>query len=193
MESIAICFLNAYANPAHERRAREVVEREWPDGFVSVSEELLPEFREYERLSTTVVNAYLMPRMNQYLDRFSQEVRRLGFRGQPFIMSSGGGVVSPTLASRRPIDHIAFGSQWRVSGAGYLASHRALANIVTFDMGGTSTDVCLIRDYRPETTQARSIDGLPLKSTAFDVHTVGAGGSSVAWIDSGGLLASGSS
>ena len=79
VESIAVCFLNSYANPAHERQAREIIERHWPDGFVSVSEDLLPEFREYERLSTTVINAYLMPHMKRYLERFSQEVRDLGF------------------------------------------------------------------------------------------------------------------
>ena len=188
VESVAVCFLNSYANPAHERRAREIIERHWPDGFVSVSEDVLPEFREYERLSTTVINAYLMPRMKRYLDRFSQEVRHLGFPDQPFVMSSGGGVVSPALASQRPIDTLFSGPSGGVSGAGYLASLLDVPNIVTFDMGGTSTDVCLIKDHRPEVTQSRMIDGLPVKSTALDVHTVGAGGSSVAWIDAGGLL-----
>ena len=188
VESVAVCFLNSYANPVHERRAREIIERHWPDGFISVSEDLLPEFREYERLSTTVINAYLMPRMKRYLDRFSQEVRHLGFPDQPFVMSSGGGVVSPALASQRPIDTLFSGPSGGVSGAGYLASLLDVPNIVTFDMGGTSTDVCLIKDHRPEVTQSRTIDGLPVKSTALDVHTVGAGGSSVAWIDAGGLL-----
>ena len=188
VESIAVCFLNSYANPAHERQAREIIERHWPDGFVSVSEDLLPEFREYERLSTTVINAYLMPHMKRYLERFSQEVRDLGFPDQPFVMNSGGGVVSPALAGQRPIDTLFSGPSGGVSGAGYLASLLAFPNIVTFDMGGTSTDVCLIKDHRPEVTQSRTIDGLPVKSTALDVHTVGAGGSSVAWIDAGGLL-----
>ena len=188
VESVAVCFLNSYANPTHERRAREIIERHWPDGFVSVSEDLLPEFREYERLSTTVINAYLMPRMKRYLERFSQEVLHLGFPDQPFIMNSGGGVVSPALASQRPIDTLFSGPSGGVSGVGHLASLLDLPNIVTFDMGGTSTDVCLIKDHRPEVTQSRMIDGLPVKSTALDVHTVGAGGSSVAWIDAGGLL-----
>ena len=188
VESVAVCFLNSYANPDHERRAREIIQRHWPDGFVSVSEDLLPEFREYERLSTTVINAYLMPRMKQYLDRFSEEVHNLGIPDQPFVMNSGGGVVSPALASQRPIDTLFSGPSGGVSGAGYLASLRGSPNIVTFDMGGTSTDVCLIKDGKPEVTQSRTIDGLPVKSTALDVHTVGAGGSSVAWIDAGGLL-----
>ena len=188
VESVAVCFLNSYANPDHERRAREIIQRHWPDGFVSVSEDLLPEFREYERLSTTVINAYLMPRMKRYLDRFSEEVHNLGIPDQPFVMNSGGGVVSPALASQRPIDTLFSGPSGGVSGAGYLASLRGSPNIVTFDMGGTSTDVCLIKDGKPEVTQSRTIDGLPVKSTALDVHTVGAGGSSVAWIDAGGLL-----
>ena len=188
VESIAICFLNSYANAAHERRAKELLRQHWPDGFVTASEEILPEFREYERLSTTVLNAYLMPRMKRYLDRFSHEVQKLGFKKEPLVMGSGGGVVSPALASQRPIDTPFSGPSGGVSGAAYLASLLEVPDIVTFDMGGTSTDVCLIKGYRPEITQARTLDGLPVKSTALDVHTVGAGGSSVAWIDDGGLL-----
>jgi len=186
--SVAICFLNAYANPEHETRAANILRERWPDAALTVSQELLPEFREYERLSSTVVNASLMPVMKRYLTRFNVEVETLGVPEPPFVMSSGGGVVSPALASERPIDTLLSGPSGGVSGAQYFAEAVAESNLVTFDMGGTSTDVSLIRDGRPEVTHARTIDGLPIKSTAVDIHTVGAGGSSIAWIDAGGMM-----
>ena len=188
VESIAICFLNSYVNPAHEQLAQTLIRERWPDGTISASQALLPEFREYERLSSTVVNAYLMPRMKSYLARFGAEVRDLGCPEIPFIMNSGGGVVSPQLGGERPIDTLFSGPSGGVSGAAYLADLACRRDIVTLDMGGTSTDVCLIRDGRPDVTTARTIDGLPVRSLAVDVHTVGAGGSSIAWVDSGGLL-----
>ncbi|MBI4183940.1 MAG: hydantoinase/oxoprolinase family protein [Proteobacteria bacterium] len=188
VESVAICFLNAYVEPDHERRAAAIARARWPGGHVSVSHEILPEFREYERLNSTVVNAYLAPRMQRYLAEFADEVAGLGIPEPPFVMNSGGGVVSPALAGRRPIDCLLSGPSGGVSGATFLAGMVGLKDIVAFDMGGTSTDVCLVRDGRPEVTHARMVDGLPVRLTALDIHTVGAGGSSVAWIDAGGLL-----
>jgi N-methylhydantoinase A len=186
--AVAICFLNSYINPAHEQRAAEVVRERWPEATVTVSQELLPEFREYERLSSTVVNAYLMPVMSRYLGRFREEVERLGVPVEPVVMSSGGGVFGPALAAERPIDLLLSGPSGGVSGAGYIARRIGRADLVTFDMGGTSTDVSLIAGGKPMLTSARVIDGVPIKSTAVDVHTVGAGGSSIAWLDGGGLL-----
>jgi len=186
--SVAICFLNAYANPEHERMTAVILREHWPDAALTVSQELLPEFREYERLSSTVINASLMPVMKRYLTRFGEEVANLGVLEPPFVMSSGGGVVSPALAAERPIDTLLSGPSGGVSGAQYFAEAMGETNLVTFDMGGTSTDVSLVRDGRPEVTHARTIDGLPVKSTAMDIHTVGAGGSSIAWIDAGGML-----
>ena len=188
VESIAICFLNSYVDPAHEQLAAALIRERWPDGTISASQALLPEFREYERLSSTVVNAYLMPRMKSYLARFATEVQGLGCPELPFIMNSGGGVVSPQIGGERPIDTLFSGPSGGVSGAAYLAGLAGRNDIVTLDMGGTSTDVCLIRGGRPDVTTARTIDGLPVRSLAVDVHTVGAGGSSIAWVDSGGLL-----
>jgi N-methylhydantoinase A len=186
--SVALCFLNSYANAEHERRAAEIVRRLWPELSASISSELLPEFREYERLSSTVINAALMPVMQNYLHRFRTAVRELGVPAAPWIMSSGGGVATPELAASRPIDTLLSGPSGGVSGSLHIGRGADVANLITFDMGGTSTDVCLIRDGRPEITQSRQIDGLPIKSPAVDVHTVGAGGSSVAWVDAGGLL-----
>lgn len=186
--SVAVCFLNSYANAEHERRAAEIMRRLWPEVSASISSELLPEFREYERLSSTVINAALMPVMQNYLNRFRAAVRELGVPAAPWIMNSGGGVATPELAGSRPIDTLLSGPSGGVSGSLHVGRGAGVANLITFDMGGTSTDVCLIRDGRPEITQSRQIDGLPIKSPAVDVHTVGAGGSSVAWVDAGGLL-----
>ena len=186
--SVAVCFLNAYANPQHERQAVARLREIWPQVTVSASEELLPEFREYERLSSTVINAYLMPVMRGYLLQFQKEVQALGLPAEPVVMSSGGGVFSPELASERPIDTLLSGPSGGISGAVHIAQMIDRANIITFDMGGTSTDVSLVADGNVEISNSRIIDGLPIKSTAVDVHTVGAGGSSLAWLDGGGLL-----
>lgn len=186
--SVAICFLNAYANPAHEREAARIVHSLWPEAYVSVSSEVLPEFREYERLSSTVVNAYLTPIMCTYFARFERQVGKLGIACRPLIMSSGGGVVSPAVAGERPIDTLFSGPSGGVSGAIHVATVAGLRNIITFDMGGTSTEVCLIKDRAPQISYSRIINGLPIRAAALDVHTVGAGGSSIAAVDAGGLL-----
>ena len=187
-ESVAICFLNAYANPAHERRAAAILRDAWPGVALTVATDLLPEFREYERLSSTVINAALMPVMARYVERFRAEVGKLGVTIPPWVMTSGGGVFGTELAAERPLDTLLSGPSGGVSGTVHLGQAAAMPNLVTFDMGGTSTDVCLIRDHRPEVTQSRQIDGLPIRSAAVDVHTVGAGGSSLAWVDAGGML-----
>ncbi|HYF09424.1 MAG TPA: hydantoinase/oxoprolinase family protein, partial [Acetobacteraceae bacterium] len=187
-ESVAICFLNAYANPAHECRAAAILREVWPEVALTVATSLLPEFREYERLSSTVINAALMPVMARYVERFRAEVGRLGITVPPWVMTSGGGVFGTELAAERPLDTLLSGPSGGVSGTVHIGRAAGLPNLVTFDMGGTSTDVCLIRGHRPEVTQSRSIDGLPIRSAAVDVHTVGAGGSSLAWVDAGGLL-----
>lgn len=186
--SVAICFLNAYANPEHERAAVARLREIWPQVAVSASADVLPEFREYERLSSTVVNAYLMPVMRGYLLQFQRQAHALGLAAEPMVMTSGGGIFSPELASERPINTLLSGPSGGVSGAAYLARIIDQPNIITFDMGGTSTDVSVVADGKIEIGNGRSIDGLPIKSIAVDVHTIGAGGSSIAWLDNGGLL-----
>ncbi len=187
-ESIALCFLNGYANPAHERRAAAILRELWPGIALTVATDLLPEFREYERLSSTVINAALMPVMARYVERFRAEVARLGVTVAPWVMTSGGGVFGTELAAERPLDTLLSGPSGGVSGTVHLGRAASVPDLVTFDMGGTSTDVCLIRGFRPEVTQSRQLDGLPIRSAAVDVHTVGAGGSSLAWVDAGGML-----
>jgi len=188
VEAIAICFLNSYANPVHEREAARVLRERWPEGHVCVSADVLPEFREYERLSSTIVNAYLMPVTRNYLRRFESEIAALGVSHTPFVMNSGGGIMTPDQAGERPIDTLFSGPSGGVSGAVHVSTRAGCPNIITFDMGGTSTDVCLVQNGKAQVSHTRVINGVPLKAAALDVHTVGAGGSSIAHIDAGGML-----
>ena len=155
---------------------------------VTSSQELVPEFREYERLSSTVINAYLMPVMRHYLEQFTADVQAMGIAEAPFVMASGGGIVTPELASQRPIDTLLSGPSGGVSATIHLAGTGGYADLITLDMGGTSTEACVIQDGRANIAHSREIDGLPLKITAADIHTVGSGGSSIAWLDVGGML-----
>ena len=187
-QSIAICFLNSYINPVHEARTAQLLRQHWPKISVTSSQELVPEFREYERLSSTVINAYLMPVMRHYLEQFTAEVQAMGIAEAPFVMASGGGIVTPELASQRPIDTLLSGPSGGVSATIHLAGTGGYADLITLDMGGTSTEACVIQDGRANIAHSREIDGLPLKITAADIHTVGSGGSSIAWLDVGGML-----
>jgi N-methylhydantoinase A len=188
VESVAVCLLNAYANAAHEQEVAAALRARWPESHVSVSSDVLPEFREYERLSSTVVNAYLMPATRDYFRKFDAEVARLAIPEPPFIMNSGGGIMTPDQAGERPIDTLFSGPSGGVSGAIYVSTRAGYRNIITFDMGGTSTDVCLVQNGKAQLSHTRMINGCPLKAAALDVHTVGAGGSSIALLDAGGLL-----
>ena len=186
--SVAICFLHSYANPTHEQRAAELVRNAWPDVHLVTSEALIPEFREYERLTTTVLNAYLLPGMGDYLAEFSAAVRALGITAEPLIMSSSGGALRALLAARRPVDTLFSGPSGGVSGASFVAALAGIEDTINFDMGGTSTEVCVVHGGTPEFSHHRDIEGIPVRSTAVAVNTIGAGGSSVARIDEGGLL-----
>src|SRR5665213_177561 len=188
VEAVAICFLNSYANPDHERRAVAHLREIWPEAIISASQELIPEYREYERLSSTVTNAYLMPVMQRYMGQFQNAIRALSIPVEPVVMSSSGGVFSPTLAAQRPIDTLLSGPSGGISGAVHLTGLGQRRDIITLDMGGTSTDVSVVINGQSEICNCRVIDGLPIKSMSVDVHTVGAGGSSVAWLDTGGML-----
>ncbi len=179
IESVALCFLHSYANPENERAVAEVLRRSFP---VSASHEICPEFREYERSSTTVINAYVAPLMQRYLKRLAA--------GCPFplsILQSNGGVLSAAEAQSQAVRTILSGPAGGVVGAWELARRAGFTRVIGFDMGGTSTDVSLSDGGFEETTEAM-IDGLPVKVPMLDIVTVGAGGGSLARIDAGGLL-----
>ena len=187
VESVAICFLHSYHNPAHERLVAEALRSRLPSVFVCASHEVLAEFREFERLTTTVVNAGLGPVMQRYLQRLEERARALGVRS-PNILQSNGGVASAQEAGAKPVRTLASGPAAGVTGAAVLAHHADMPDVITFDVGGTSTDVCLIERSRPMIARERQFNGQPVRFPMIDVHSVGAGGGSIAWVDAGGFL-----
>jgi N-methylhydantoinase A len=181
VQAIAVCLLHSYANPQHERAVGDALRSMGVP--VSLSHEVLAEYREYERCSTTVVNAYVAPLMANYLERLEQGAGAERVR----IMGSGGGAISVSTARREPVQTVLSGPAGGVAGALDAARRAGFQSIVTFDMGGTSTDVSICPG-RILHTRELTIDGLPVAIPVIDIHTVGAGGGSVAWLDSGGAL-----
>ena len=188
VEAIAICFMHAYANPAHEERARAIVRELWPNVYLCTSSDVLAEFREFERFATATVNASLMPIMDRYLERFERGVAELGIPNAPRVMQSNGGAVSPDAVRKVPVNTFFSGPAGGVIGSVGLGAQLGLPNLITFDMGGTSTDVCLIREGEPAKKSERTMGGFPVRTRTLDIHTIGAGGGSIAWRDAGGLL-----
>jgi N-methylhydantoinase A len=187
VESIAICFLFSYLYPEHEQRAGDILRRSLPGIRVSLSSEVLPEFREYERFSTTVADAYLAPRLDDYLNRLSKRCKEARLPS-PLVMQSSGGLVDAVSAGGRAAATVLSGPAAGVVGASIVAAASGFHNAISFDMGGTSTDVAAIRDGNVATTMEGEISGIPIRFPMADVHTVGAGGGSIAWIDAGGAL-----
>jgi N-methylhydantoinase A len=186
IESVAIGFLNAYRNPVHEDQLAALVRERFE--FVSTSTAVLNEIREYERLSTCVVNAYVMPTMARYLRRVIAVARSGGFSGSFFTMASHGGLLAEKSVVERPVSTILSGPAAGVAAAGHLMTALGLANVITYDMGGTSTDVALIADNRLPLRRETILDGTIIKLPQLDIHTIGAGGGSIATIDAGGAL-----
>jgi len=188
VESVAICFLHSYRNNEHEVRARAVLQSLLPSVYISISSEVLPEFREYERTSTTALNAYVGPRMKAYLDRLSDRVKDVGISPEPLTVHSNGGLLSLATVERLPVLTCLSGPAAGVSGAVAIGSAAGVENIVTFDVGGTSTDVSLISEGSPYFTSNRMIADYPARLPMVDIHVVGAGGGSIAEVDSAGGL-----
>jgi N-methylhydantoinase A len=182
-DAVAICLLFSYAGPAHEQRLAEELARRL-DVPVTSSSELLPEFREYERASTCVLDAAVAPVMRHYLGRLVAQLPDTAVT----VMTSGGGVADVQDVAAAPVHTLLSGPAAGVVAAAAVARQEGFADAVAFDMGGTSTDVCLIRDGNPEIATEGTIAGLPFATPAVAVHTVGAGGGSIAWLDSGGAL-----
>lgn len=188
VEAVAVCLLYSYLYPAHEQRIGAILAEELPEAFVSLSHEVLAEFREYERLSSTVVNAYLGSTMSSYIARFGARVRELGGVVQPYITQSNGGLISLDAAGEFPVRTVLSGPAAGVIGAVEVGRSAGFSEIITFDMGGTSTDVALIEDLKPRMSQDLTVNGYPIRTPIIDINTVGAGGGSIAWVDSGGHL-----
>ncbi len=186
-QAVAICFIHAYANPAHEQRAKAMLQARWPEAAVCASSEVMGEFREFERFATTAVNASLMPVMQRYLTRFAAGIAEIGLPIAPHVMQSNGGAATPEAVQALPINTFFSGPAGGVIGAAGVARDAGLPDIITFDMGGTSTDVCLVKTGQPSRVNQREIGGFPVRTATIDLHTIGAGGGSIAWVDPGGL------
>lgn len=181
LESLAVCLLHAYANPEHERLVGERLRQAFPNLSVSLSHQVFNEFREYERCSTTAVNAFVKPVIKTYLTTLGELVER------PEIMQSNGGLCSVELASELPVNTLLSGPAGGVIGALAVARELGYAKILTLDIGGTSTDVSMI-DHEPSLRADLLIDGIAVHVPSLDIETVGAGGGSLAWLDHGGAL-----
>ena len=188
VESVAICFLHSYRDPVHERRVEEALARRRPDLFVSRSSRVAPEFREYERFSTAVINAFIGPVVARYIRRLGERVAAAGLPVGPRVIQSNGGLASTDAVAERPVTTLLSGPSAGVVGACYLAGLAGIDDLITFDMGGTSTDVCLIRGGRPLPANERGLGGYPIRVPSMDVHTIGAGGGSIATADAAGGL-----
>lgn len=188
VESVAVCFLFSFLNPQNEMAAEEIIRKEWPEAYISISSRILPEFREFERLSTTVINSYLGPRMKMYINNLQKRIKEIGIAVEPYITQSNGGVMSIGSTVETPVQTALSGPSAGVMGAIYVAGKAGYKNIITYDMGGTSTDVSLVNDGVAEYTTKRKVCGLPSGVPMIDVHAVGAGGGSIAYIDNAGAL-----
>ena len=188
VEAVAICFLYAFVNPVHEQAARRIVEEEMPGVFLCASHEIAPEFREFERLSTATVNAYLGPIMHRYISRLTPRLQELGLPVAPHLTQSNGGVVRFEAAAQTPVRAVLSGPSTGVVAAQAIGARAGFDDIITFDVGGTSSDVALMAGGETAQTNESVVHGYPIKAPMLDIHTVGAGGGSIASIDSGGLL-----
>ena len=188
VEAIAICFLHSYANPDHECRAADIVQRALPNIPVSISSDILPEYREFERFSTTALNAYVGPKVSQYLGRLSDDLAKNGISAPLRIMGSNGGTWSAAAMSAEPVNAMLSGPAGGVTASIGIAKLLELPNIITYDMGGTSTDACLIRDYDYNMTTEGQVGMWPNRAPQIEIKTVGAGGGSIAYMDPGKFL-----
>jgi N-methylhydantoinase A len=186
-EAVAICLLFSYLDPSHERRVAATLRERLPGVHVSASHEVLPRFREYERCSTTVIDAYLSPLLGRYLGRLSEAAAGAGLP-EPLVMRSSGGVAPAEEAGRAGAWSVLSGPAGGAVGAGLLAQLSGNGNALGFDMGGTSCDVCVVEGGEVRRTDSREIEGRPIQLPMVDVHTVGAGGGSIGWRDAGGAL-----
>ncbi len=192
VEAVAICFLHAYANPEHERAAGKIVQEMLPDAYVSLSHEILREYREYERISTTVVNSYIGPKVGGYVRNLQKRLAGLKFTGELAIMQSNGGVMAPQTAVQRPVMMMESGPVGGIIASAEVGKALGFSDVVSFDMGGTTAKASLVRDGEPAMAEGYYVGGYasghPVMMPVVDVVEVGAGGGSIAWIDEVGAL-----
>ena len=188
VDAVAVCFLYSFLDSGHERAAAAVLADEIGDAFVTVSSDVAPEFREFERLSTTVVNAFLGPVMKRFVTRLDTCLREAGIPVPVHLTQSNGGVIGVETAAAHPVRTLLSGPSTGVVAAQEIARRAGFENVITLDAGGTSSDVALLENGVCKRSAEGEVHGYPVKLPMLDIHTVGAGGGSIAWVDSGGLL-----
>ena len=188
VEAVGICFLHAYANPEHERRMREILHAEHPGAVISISCEVWPEYREYERTVTTLVDAFVKPHVTGYLERAAAGLREIAPAAPLLIMKSNGGVLPAAAVARQPISTALSGPAAGALGASWLARQAGYERVITIDTGGTSTDVCLVEGAEPQLTREGRIGRFPVRVPMIDIVSVGTGGGSIAWVGPDGGL-----
>ncbi|MEQ9811994.1 MAG: hydantoinase/oxoprolinase family protein [Azospirillaceae bacterium] len=190
VESIAICFLFSYLNPAHENRARDIVQEEYPEAFVTTSATVSPQFREFERFTTAAMNAFIGPKVRYYVDQLDHRLREGGLKADLHIMRSNGGIATPEQVVDTPVLTLLSGPAAGVLGGAWAGALSDRHRLITFDVGGTSADIGVVVDGRLGEASARDtwIAGYPVMVPMIDIHTIGAGGGSIAHIDPGGAF-----
>lgn len=188
VQAIAVCTLFSFINPAHEKRIKEIIAEEYPEVYTTISSELAPEFREYSRMSTTVLNSYLGPVMKKYVNNFQTSVREMGIQAEPYITQSNGSIISIKETIDCPIKCAVSGPSAGVVAASFIGRQCNADKIITFDMGGTSADISLIENFTPQVSNEREVEGYPARIPMINIITIGAGGGSIAQIDEGGAL-----
>jgi N-methylhydantoinase A len=188
IDSIAVCLLHAYANPVHELQAGEIINQVYPEAAVSLSHQLVREWREYERTSTTVINAYIAPVVADYLTRVEAGLSKQGYRHAFFINKSSGGIMPAAVARAAPIHSIMSGPAGGAISSAHVGKLEGFDNVISFDMGGTSTDVALTFEGVTRVTSEAEVDRHPVLVPMIDIHSIGAGGGSIAWVNETGAL-----
>ena len=192
VETVAVCFINAFANPDHEQRAAEILREELDGVSVTTSSEVLPEIFEHERFSTTVANAVLSPLVGGYVSRLADELEERGYKGDLLLLHSGGGVMTPRTVEKLAVRLAASGIAAGAIASRHIAALCGHENAIGLDMGGTSTDISLVYEGEPKVTKEWSVEyGYPIRFPSIEVLTIGAGGGSLAWIDEAGSLRNG--
>jgi N-methylhydantoinase A/oxoprolinase/acetone carboxylase beta subunit len=190
IEAVAVCFLFSYLNPAHERRAAEIVREVMPDAFVTASADIVPQFREFERFTTALMNAFIGPKTGHYIERLDAALADLGVQGDLHVMMSSGGVASVRAAAERPVTLLLSGPAAGILGGQWTSALSGRQRLITFDVGGTSADIGIVTEHGVAEASARDtwVGGYPLLVPMLDVHAIGAGGGSVAYVDEGGAF-----
>ena len=188
VEAVAVSFLFSFLNRKHEDFVGEIIKNERPDLTLCLSSQVLPEYREYERTNTVCANAFITNVLNRYSDRMDESLANLGLSEKLRLMQSNGGIATVEALRDRWITTVMSGPAGGVTASAYLAKEKKVPNLISMDIGGTSCDICLIKDYLADWTVESSIGGLPIRSPMIDVKSIGAGGGSVIWVDSGGAL-----